>query len=159
MEKIHSLFLTSQSPTLFPFPSPKRLRLCDCYSYINVKAELQEIRVCTNRTCCKRGSFLTLETPTDLAPPNIVIKSCGWLDKCGGGPNLTVLPDGVIISHYRTVARATEVMVEAAILYPGQLPTMLRIRLRIRRTSFKCYKLNKNMRMCNPCNACMHVQR
>lgn len=111
MEKVHSLFLTSQSSPLLPFPSPKRLRLRDCYSCINVRAELQEIRVCTNRTCRKQGSFQTLETLTGLAPPNVVVKSCGCLGKCGGGPNLAVLPDGVIFSHCGTVARATEVMV------------------------------------------------
>ncbi|XP_061364119.1 uncharacterized protein LOC133307597 isoform X2 [Gastrolobium bilobum] len=84
-------------------PPPKRCR---------PKAQqLQEIRVCTNRTCRRQGSFQTLETLSGLAPPNVAIKSCGCLGRCGGGPNLVVLPDGLIVSHCGTAARAAEVMV------------------------------------------------
>ncbi|KAJ6340494.1 hypothetical protein OIU77_008288 [Salix suchowensis] len=51
-------------------------------------AEMREIRVCTNRTCRKQGSFQTLEVVTDLAPPDITVKSSGCLGRCGSGPNV-----------------------------------------------------------------------
>uniref|UniRef100_A0A6P3ZS54 uncharacterized protein LOC107419715 n=1 Tax=Ziziphus jujuba TaxID=326968 RepID=A0A6P3ZS54_ZIZJJ len=79
-------------------------------------AEIEEIRVCTNRTCRRQGSFQTLETLTGLAPANVAVKSCGCLGRCGAGPNLVALPDGVVVSHCGTAARAAEVMVA---LYGG----------------------------------------
>ncbi|KAL2649164.1 hypothetical protein AAZX31_05G234000 [Glycine max] len=81
-----------------------------------VKVKAQEIRVCTNRTCRRQGSFQTLETLSGLAPPNVAVKSCGCLGRCGGGPNLVVLPDGLIVGHCGTAARAAEVI---ATLFAG----------------------------------------
>lgn len=79
-------------------------------------AEIEEIRVCTNRTCRRQGSFQTLQTLTGLAQANVAVKSCGCLSRCGAGPNLVALPDGVVVSHCGTAARAAEVMVA---LYGG----------------------------------------
>lgn len=75
-------------------------------------SEIQEIRVCTNRTCCRQGSLQTLETLSGLAPPNVAVKSCGCLGHCGAGPNLVALPgNGVVVGHCGTPARAAQVMV------------------------------------------------
>ncbi|KAL2342297.1 hypothetical protein Fmac_003582 [Flemingia macrophylla] len=85
----------------------KRCRHSDC----SAKAQqVKEIRVCTNRTCRRQGSFQTLETLSGLAPPNVAVKSCGCLGRCGGGPNLVLLPDGLIVGHCGTASRAAEVM-------------------------------------------------
>ncbi|XP_052727297.1 uncharacterized protein LOC108332519 isoform X2 [Vigna angularis] len=92
-----------------PSPPVKRCRL-DC----RVKAQLtegMEIRVCSNRSCRRQGSFQTLETLYGVAPPNVTVKSCGCLGRCGGGPNLVVLPDGLIFGHCGTAARAAELVV------------------------------------------------
>ncbi|KAF3438391.1 hypothetical protein FNV43_RR21153 [Rhamnella rubrinervis] len=76
-----------------------------------ISAEIEEIRVCTNRTCRRQGSFQTLETLTGIAPANVSVKSCGCLGRCGTGPNLVALPEGVTVSHCGTPARAAEVLV------------------------------------------------
>jgi hypothetical protein len=73
--------------------------------------QLQELRVCTNRTCRKQGSFQTLETLSAIAPPNVSVKSSGCLGCCGAGPNIVFLPDGLIIRHCGTASRCSEVMV------------------------------------------------
>ncbi|XP_022137239.1 sperm-associated antigen 1 [Momordica charantia] len=79
-------------------------------SPIRFHAHNQEIRVCTNRTCRRQGSFQTLETLNGLAPPTITVNSCGCLGKCGAGPNVAVLPDGFVVGHCGTPARAAELM-------------------------------------------------
>ncbi|KAL3724927.1 hypothetical protein ACJRO7_030006 [Eucalyptus globulus] len=71
--------------------------------------ELSEVRVCTNRTCRKQGSFQTLEALSGLAPPGVAVKACGCLGRCGSGPNLALLPEGVIVSHCGTAARAARI--------------------------------------------------
>lgn len=104
MDSSHNVLL---SALLAPSPTAKRCRF-GC----RVKAQqVREIRVCTNRTCRRQGSFETLETLSGLAPPNVAVKFCGCLGRCGGGPNLVVLPDGLIVGHCGTAARAAEVMV------------------------------------------------
>ncbi|KAJ6373725.1 hypothetical protein OIU78_029416, partial [Salix suchowensis] len=77
-------------------------------------AETREIRVCTNRTCRKQGSFQTLEVVTDLAPPDITVKSSGCLGRCGSGPNVAILPQGIIVNHCGTAAKAAQFMATAA---------------------------------------------
>ncbi|PON34858.1 N-terminal acetyltransferase A, auxiliary subunit [Parasponia andersonii] len=74
-------------------------------------AEVEEIRVCTNRTCRRQGSLQTLETLTGLTPPSVAVSSCGCLGLCGAGPNLVALPGPVMVSHCGTAARSAEVMV------------------------------------------------
>ena len=74
--------------------------------------EISEIRVCTNRTCRRQGSLETLETLLALAPPNLTVKSCGCLGRCGSGPNLVALPNPVIVGHCGTPARAAHIMVQ-----------------------------------------------
>ncbi|GAV79756.1 TPR_1 domain-containing protein/TPR_11 domain-containing protein, partial [Cephalotus follicularis] len=80
------------------------------YNKIENKAEIEveEIRVCTHRSCRKQGSTATLETLTGLAPPNVSVKSCACLGRCGSGPNLALLPASVILSHCGTPARAAQ---------------------------------------------------
>ena len=74
-----------------------------------VRAEL-ELRVCVNRTCRRQGSLQTLETLSGIAPPDVTVKSCGCLGRCGAGPNLAALPAAVIVGNCGTAARAAEVM-------------------------------------------------
>lgn len=110
MDSGHNVLLSSYVASSIPV---KRCSRVDC----RAKAQqVQEIRVCTNRTCRRQGSFQTLETLSGLAPPNVAVKSCGCLGRCGGGPNLVLLPDGLIVGHCGTAARAAEVMVT---LYAG----------------------------------------
>jgi len=92
-----------------PSPPVKRCRL-GWRAKAQLAAEM-EIRVCSNRSCRRQGSFQTLETLSGVAPPNVTVKSCGCLGRCGGGPNLVVLPDGLIYGHCGTVARAAELIV------------------------------------------------
>ncbi|KAI3982920.1 hypothetical protein MKX01_010403 [Papaver californicum] len=75
----------------------------------NIKSEI-EIRVCVNKACSKQGSRETLEILSGISPPNIIIESCGCLGKCGSGPNLVVLPDGVIINHVGTPAKTAQLL-------------------------------------------------
>ncbi|WCJ34723.1 tetratricopeptide repeat (TPR)-containing protein [Euphorbia peplus] len=73
-------------------------------------AKSEEIRVCTNRTCRRQGSFQTLEIIRDLSPPHISVNSCGCLGRCGAGPNVAFLPDGIILGHCATAASAARVV-------------------------------------------------
>ncbi|KAI5382411.1 uncharacterized protein LOC127107984 [Lathyrus oleraceus] len=86
-------------------PSPKRSR-----TKASHEQQVQEIRVCTNRACRKQGSFQTLETLSGIAPPNVAVKTSGCLGKCGAGPNLVFLPDGILVGYCGTAARCLEVM-------------------------------------------------
>ncbi|XP_054806245.1 uncharacterized protein LOC129308896 [Prosopis cineraria] len=111
MEALHGFFLTSPFPLITTPSAPSKRRRCRLRDRpFSVEAVQPEIRVCTNRTCRKQGSFQTLEILSGLAPPNVAVKPCGCLGKCGAGPNLVVLPDGVIVGHCGTAARAAEVM-------------------------------------------------
>ncbi|KAM1679685.1 hypothetical protein EV1_039154 [Malus domestica] len=85
----------------------RRIVVKDCQS----AGDVQEIRVCTNRTCRRQGSMQILETLTDLAPPNVSVKSSGCLGRCGAGPNLVALPAATLVAHCGTTARAAEVLV------------------------------------------------
>ncbi|KAK8604365.1 hypothetical protein V6N13_099309 [Hibiscus sabdariffa] len=78
-----------------------------------VKSEgrVEEIRVCTNRTCRRQGSLQTLQTLTALAPPDISVKPCSCLGSCGARPNVVLLPHGQMVRHCSTSARAAELMV------------------------------------------------
>ncbi|XP_068640833.1 uncharacterized protein [Aristolochia californica] len=76
-----------------------------------VKAET-EIRVCVNRTCNRSGSREILQVLSDLAPANLTVKSCGCLGRCGAGPNIAVLPDGYIVGHCGTAARAADLLAD-----------------------------------------------
>lgn len=78
--------------------------------------QIEEIRVCTNRTCRRQGSFQTLDTLTALAPSNVAVKSSGCLGRCGAGPNLVALPAATLVAHCGTTARAVEVLVALVLL-------------------------------------------
>ncbi|KAK4750841.1 hypothetical protein SAY87_004323 [Trapa incisa] len=79
----------------------------------SLRSELKEVRVCTHRTCRKQGSFQTLETLSGLAPADVSVKTCGCLGRCGSGPNLVLLPEGVIVSHIGTVARTARILCDS----------------------------------------------
>ncbi|GAB4842666.1 hypothetical protein Ancab_012640 [Ancistrocladus abbreviatus] len=79
---------------------------------ITAAAEETEIRVCTNRTCRRQGSMQIHEILSGIAPPNVTVKSCGCLGRCGSGPNLVALPAAVIVTHCGTPARAADFMFE-----------------------------------------------
>ncbi|KAE9607450.1 hypothetical protein Lal_00026877 [Lupinus albus] len=96
--------------------SPKRRRLLPFSAIAKAHQLTEEIRVCTNRTCRKQGSFQTLETLSSLSPPNLAVKPCACFGRCGAGPNLLLLPDGIIVGHCGTPAQAAELM---ANLFPG----------------------------------------
>lgn len=91
----------------FRFPSNHK-----SFCIPRIKAELKELRVCTNRTCRRQGSMQILETLSGLAPPGVAVKSCGCLGRCGAGPNLVALPEGVVIGHCGTAARASDILME-----------------------------------------------
>ncbi|XVF09326.1 hypothetical protein REPUB_Repub07fG0082900 [Reevesia pubescens] len=78
---------------------------------VKSEAQVEEIRVCTNRTCRRQGSMQTFHTLTALAPPQISVKPCGCLGRCGAGPNVALLPEGQIVGHCGTAAKAAELMV------------------------------------------------
>ncbi|CAH2053454.1 unnamed protein product [Thlaspi arvense] len=71
---------------------------------------VKELRVCTNRTCRKQGSFQILETLTALAPPEVRVNPCACLGRCGSGPNLVALPQGLLLRHCATPSRAAEIL-------------------------------------------------
>ncbi|OMP09093.1 Tetratricopeptide-like helical [Corchorus olitorius] len=81
----------------FPFP-------------VKGKAQVDEIRVCTNRSCRRQGSMQTFQTLTALAPPDVSVKSCGCLGRCGAGPNIALLPLAQIVGHCGTAAAAAELL-------------------------------------------------
>lgn len=70
----------------------------------------REIRVCVNRACARCGSMETFNFITGLAPPNVKVKSCGCLGRCGSGPNLVVLPAEILVSHCSTASHAAHLL-------------------------------------------------
>lgn len=113
---IHSLPHLLFSGTILWHPSPasslaRRRRLSPVIS--NLISEIKEIRVCTNRTCRKQGSLQALETLSGIAPPTVTVKTCGCLGRCGSGPNIGILPEGLIVSHCGTAARAARILCES----------------------------------------------
>ncbi|KAK6153206.1 hypothetical protein DH2020_012845 [Rehmannia glutinosa] len=74
------------------------------------KNEKIEIRVCTNRTCRKQGSLDALQVLSGIAPPFVTVNSCGCLGRCGSGPNIVILPEGVFVGYCGTPSKAANVM-------------------------------------------------
>ncbi|WOH03281.1 hypothetical protein DCAR_0622743 [Daucus carota subsp. sativus] len=101
-------FLRISSHPSIPSPHPKAVRASA--SETDPPPKPKEIRVCVNRICRRKGSMETLQVLTDLAPPDITIKSCGCLGKCGIGPNAVMLPGAVFVSHLGTPARAAALL-------------------------------------------------
>ena len=66
---------------------------------------LQEIRICTNKSCRRQGSEAIAKLSSDLALPGIKTVRSGCLGVCGAGPNVAFLPQEVIASHVATPAR------------------------------------------------------
>ncbi|XP_050386418.1 uncharacterized protein LOC126802763 [Argentina anserina] len=82
-------------------PKSKPPRQDDDLRTFITMSKIQEIRVCTNRSCRRQGSMQTLESIsiTALAPPTVAVKSCGCLSRCA------------LLGHCGTTARAREVLV------------------------------------------------
>jgi len=51
-----------------------------------------EVRVCTNRTCRRDGSYDTARQFEAMVPRGVQVNRCGCLGRCGNGPNVVVLP-------------------------------------------------------------------
>lgn len=47
-----------------------------------------------------------------LAPLHVADSPCGYLGKCGAGPNLVALPDGVVVGYCGMAAKASEVVMD-----------------------------------------------
>ncbi|GAB2220829.1 hypothetical protein Droror1_Dr00008504, partial [Drosera rotundifolia] len=60
----------------------------------------------------RQGSFAIHETLADISPPNVSVNACCCLGRCGAGPNLVVLPAGVLVSHCGTPAIVAWVLME-----------------------------------------------
>lgn len=107
---------SNPNPKIYPKPLPFSSRpistITTSIPNSNSNSETSEIRVCNNRTCRRQGSIQTLETLAGIAPPNVVVKSCGCLGRCGSGPNIVALPGPTMVSHCGTPNRAAGVLVK-----------------------------------------------
>lgn len=102
-------FLGTSSHTFIPLPHPKPVR-SNASETPPPQQNPKEIRVCLHRICSRKGSIETLQLLTDLAPPDLTVKSCGCLGKCGIGPNVVLLPGPVFVSHLGTAAKAAQLL-------------------------------------------------
>ncbi|KAL8110994.1 hypothetical protein AgCh_026672 [Apium graveolens] len=102
-------FLGTASHTFIPLQHLKPVRSNASETPPPLKKP-KEIRVCLHRICSRKGSIETLQVLTDLAPPDLTVKSCGCLGKCGIGPNVVVLPGPVFVSHLGTAAKAAQLL-------------------------------------------------
>ncbi|KAL4567783.1 hypothetical protein LXL04_023377 [Taraxacum kok-saghyz] len=102
------------NPSTFPLPNattpPLISRNKSIKPLYSITAEINEIRVCTNRPCRRQGSMETLQVLSGINPPNIAVNSSGCLGRCGAGPNLVLLPGATYLKHCATAARAAEIM-------------------------------------------------
>ncbi|KAL3512432.1 hypothetical protein ACH5RR_025149 [Cinchona calisaya] len=117
--------ITSFSPPFFPLlpilPTAKNLTKI---TTIKIKASsttdnstVEEIRVCTNRTCRRQGSLDILQILSGISPPSLSVNSCGCLGRCGAGPNVFVLPQGVFVGHCGTASKAAHLMASSLLVY------------------------------------------
>lgn len=65
-----------------------------------------EVRVCTNRTCRRDGSYDTARQFEAMVPRGVHVNRCGCLGRCGNGPNVVVLPS---TAQYERCASARSV--------------------------------------------------
>ncbi|CAH1423998.1 unnamed protein product [Lactuca virosa] len=102
------------NPSAFPLPTattpPPITRIKALKPLYAISAATKEIRVCTNKPCRRQGSTEALQVLSGINPPNITVKSCGCLGKCGAGPNLVILPGPTYVNHCATAARAADIM-------------------------------------------------
>ncbi|CAN1789306.1 Protein STIP1 homolog [Linum perenne] len=114
MSRAAQFLFASSHPSPLPLPpQPSSSFSSVSRTRASVRAQTNEIRVCTNHTCRKQGSFQTLDLLTGIAPPTVVVNRCGCLGSCGSGPNVAILPQGVIRYHCGTASRAALLMSEA----------------------------------------------
>ncbi|XP_020525114.1 uncharacterized protein LOC18437633 isoform X2 [Amborella trichopoda] len=111
---IRSISWYTSSPranrTIPKWPLPPCPLISTKPSRIDIRNEVKEIRVCLNKSCRKLGSRETLELMSDLAPPEISVKSCSCLGRCGSGPNLVLLPAEEFVSHCDTPAKIADLL-------------------------------------------------
>lgn len=93
-------------------PAPSLLRPSPAISRRQPIRAGTELRVCVNRTCNRSGSRQILQLLSDLAPAAVTVSSCGCLGRCGAGPNVAVLPAGVVVGHCGTAALAAELLAD-----------------------------------------------
>ncbi|EPS64882.1 binding protein, partial [Genlisea aurea] len=92
--------------------------------------EKVEIKVCCNRSCRRQGCRDILAVLSGIAPPRVSVASCGCLGRCGAGPNLVILPEGVVYGHCGTPRKAAEVMSAVADLRVDECLEALALRKR-----------------------------
>lgn len=73
-----------------------------------------ELRFCTNKVCRKQGAAAMAKLARDLALPGLTVSESGCLGRCGAGPNVAVLPAGVILAGLATPSRLVEVLAMAS---------------------------------------------
>ncbi|CAI9113324.1 OLC1v1013901C1 [Oldenlandia corymbosa var. corymbosa] len=111
--------LSSPFLSLPRFPSAKRFKPSIIrssgnstnYDVKEEKMDVEEIRVCTNRTCRRQGSLEILQILSGLSPSGVSVNSCGCLGRCGSGPNVVVLPQALFVGHCGTPSKAARLMI------------------------------------------------
>ena len=68
------------------------------------------VRVCQHKACRRAGSAATLAALTELAPAGVAVERSGCLGACGAGPNVALLPAGLVVRHCATPAHAARLV-------------------------------------------------
>ncbi|GER32176.1 tetratricopeptide repeat-containing protein [Striga asiatica] len=105
----HLLLLSSNRTTIRASSRPPKASSSPLPPSQNIKDKI-EIRVCTNRTCRMQGSLDIFQLLSGISPSSVTVKSCGCLGRCGSGPNIVILPDGVFVGHCGTPIKAADLM-------------------------------------------------
>eukprot|EP00238_Polyblepharides_amylifera_P010010 CAMPEP_0196589690 /NCGR_PEP_ID=MMETSP1081-20130531/64316_1 /TAXON_ID=36882 /ORGANISM="Pyramimonas amylifera, Strain CCMP720" /LENGTH=238 /DNA_ID=CAMNT_0041912557 /DNA_START=233 /DNA_END=949 /DNA_ORIENTATION=+ len=78
---------------------------------LTVNGSNNEIRICTNKVCRKQGSYQILQDFKDLVDPaQVQVIKTGCLGKCGEGPNVAMLPSGLVLKHVSTTAHVARLV-------------------------------------------------
>ncbi len=62
------------------------------------------------RTCRHQGSLNIADAARELAPPGVTVERTGCIGRCGSGPNLALLPSGLVISFCATPAQLAQLI-------------------------------------------------
>ena len=85
--------------------------ICSSTRSVCVACPNDEIRICTNKTCNKRqNSPQILKFAQSLQISSVQITECGCLGHCGQGPNIAIMPQGVILQGINTPERLMQVL-------------------------------------------------
>jgi len=71
-----------------------------------------QVLVCTNRSCKKKGSLKVLEHFQALAPSSVEVMEGGCYDECSSGPNVQVNPKDLILHAVKTKADVAALLEE-----------------------------------------------